>query len=74
MAIGSILILTIKPSHSSGTCETNIGVAVGLVFAMWCLVFLMLFLQVIHMVKCLKKYQCGLMAFYVYIVLTVYVS
>jgi len=74
MAIGSICILTIKSKNAVGTCQSNIAIAVGLVFAMWCLIFFMLFLQVINMVKCLKKYKNGLFAFYIYIVATVYVS
>ena len=74
MAIGSILILTIPPKNATTTCVTNIGVAVGLVLAMWVLIFLMLFLQVIHMVKCLKKYNNFLIAFYIFIVATIYVA
>ena len=74
MAIGSICILTTPSKNAVGTCQSNIAIAVGLVFAMWCLVFFMLFLQVINMVKCLKKYKNALFAFYIYIVATVYVS
>ena len=74
MAVGSILILTIPTQNATTTCVTNIGVAVGLVLAMWLLIFLMLFLQVIHMVKCLKKYNSFLIAFYIFIVATIYVA
>jgi len=71
MAIISILSLVLP---SKGACVVNIQVAVGLVFALWCLVFLMLFLQVIGMVRCLKKYKTPLFAFYIFVVATVYVS
>ena len=45
-----------------------------MVVILWCLVFFMLFLQVIGMVKCLKKYKTPLFAFYIFAVVTVYVS
>ena len=74
MAIGSVLCLSIKPIHATNNCVTNIGAALVMVCIMWALTFFMLFLQAIHMVKCLKKYQTGLIAFYAYVVISVYVS
>ena len=71
MAVVSIICLVVP---SKGTCVVDIQAAMALVLALWCLVFFMLFLQVIGMVKCLKKYKTWLFAFYIFIVATVYVS
>lgn len=71
MGIVSIICLVLP---SKGTCVVDIQAAMGMVFALWCLVFFMLFLQVIGMVKCLKKYKNFLFGFYIYVVVTVYVS
>jgi hypothetical protein len=71
MAIVSIVCLTLP---SKGSCVVDIQAAMGMVFTLWVLVFLMLFLQVIGMVKCLKKYKTPLFAFYIFVVVTVYVS
>lgn len=41
MAIVSVICLVVQ---SKGTCVVDIQAAMGLVFTLWCLVFLMLFL------------------------------
>lgn len=71
MAIGSIVCLVVP---SKGTCVVDIQAAMGLVFTLWVLIFIMLFLQVIGMVRCLKKFQTPLFAFYIFVVITVYVA
>ena len=52
MAAISICVLVIPQEQ----CEdgTNIKAALGLVFSMWTIVFVLLLLQVIGMTKCLK--------------------
>lgn len=74
MSIVSVLVLSIKPKNATTDCKINVGIACGLVMTMWILIFAMLFLQVIGCVKCLKQFRYGLIAFYAYIVSTVYVS
>jgi len=49
-------------------------VAMYFVLIMWVMTFIMLFLQIVGMVKCLKKYKMALFAYYIFIGVSVYVS
>lgn len=62
MAIISISILIIWPNaHCDGT---QLRGAVGIVFTVWTLIFVLLLLQVIGLVKCLKKIPKVMFGFY----------
>ena len=52
MAACSITVLVVPQEQCSD--GTNIKAALGLVFAMWAIVFILLLLQVIGLTKCLK--------------------
>lgn len=52
MAAISITVLVVPQAQCSD--GTNIKAALGLVFTMWAMVFILLLLQVIGMTKCLK--------------------
>lgn len=70
MAIGSVATVA---AHKN-TCSSDIQVAVGLVSAMWIIIFILLLLQVIGMVKFLKEYPKSLFVFYFIVVGCMYVS
>ena len=70
MSIGSIATV----SAHRNTCSTDLQAAVGLVAAMWVIIFLLLLLQVIGMVKCLKAHPKTLFVFYFIVVGVIYVS
>ena len=70
MYIGSIVTFCVHKN----SCNTDIQVAVGLVAGLWVCIFLMLLLQVIGMVKCLKAYPKTLFVFYFFIVAVIYIS
>ena len=62
MAIISIGILIIWPN--ADCVGTQLRGAVGIVFTVWTLIFVLLLLQVIGLVKCLKKIPKVMFGFY----------
>jgi hypothetical protein len=62
MSIVSISILIIWPNAEC--VGTQLRAAVGIVFAVWSLIFVLLLLQVIGLVKCLKKIPKVMFGFY----------
>ena len=61
LAIISISILIIDTNNCN---PTQLRAAIGIVFALWCLIFVLLLMQVIGMVKCLKKIPKVMFGFY----------